>query len=323
MKNIALSAAILAVSATLSFADEVTLRGVSCFPIGSPPSVPFEKMVEDINTRGKGVIQINLLGGAPAIGSPFQVAERMALGGYDIAGCPESYFGNLVPEAPALRLHELPYAELRENGAISFFQERMNAKGAYYVGRHHSDGSFHLFLRETIDTPDLTGLNLRVSPNYTAFFKSLGATVQRSSMPEVYTLMENGTVDGFGWALRGISPSWYKVTGYRVDPGFYQAPLHTIANLERWNSLSQEARGLISETVLEAEARTEAGSAWTAESDTTMKVTMQENGMETITFEGDDAEAWVQAAVSAGWAEFLENNPDHGAKLKELFTGSK
>lgn len=323
MKHLALVAALLVVSATHSLASEVTLRGVSCFPIGSPPSVPFEKMVEDINARGKGIVQIDLLGGAPAIGSPFQIAERMALGAYDIAGCPESYFGNLVPEAPALRLHELPYAELRKNGAIDLFQERMNAKGAYYVGRHHNDGKFHLFLRDPIEAPDLTGLNLRVSPNYTAFFKSLGATVQRSSMPEVYTLMENGTVDGFGWALRGISPSWYKVTGYRVDPGFYQAPLHTIANLARWNALSDEARALITEIVLEAEARTEPDSSWTRDSDAAMKVTMQENGMDTVTFEGADAETWVDAAVSAAWAEFLENNPDQGEKFKQLFTGAE
>lgn len=308
-------------AATPVAASETVLRGVSCFPIGSPPSVPFEKMVEDVNAKGAGIVKIDLLGGAPAIGSPFQVAERMALGAYDIAACPESYFGSLVPEAPALRLHELPYSELRQNGAIDAFQERMNAKGAYYIGRHHSDGKFHLFLRDPIDAPDLSGLNLRVSPNYTAFFKSMGATVQRSSMPEVYTLMENGTVDGFGWALRGIAPSWYKVTGYRVDPGFYNAPLHTIANLNRWNSLSDDARDLITQIVLEAEARTEAGSDWTLSSDEAMKETMAENGMETLAFEGADAELWVNAANEAAWAEFLENNPETGPAMKALFTG--
>ncbi|MEM9435739.1 MAG: TRAP transporter substrate-binding protein DctP [Pseudomonadota bacterium] len=315
----------LAVAATLSatplLAEEVTLRGVSCFPIGSPPSVPFEKMVEEINARGEGVVQIELLGGAPAIGSPFQVADRMALGAYDIAGCPESYFGSLVPEAPALRLHELPYDELRANGAIDAFQERMNAKGAYYVGRHHSDGKFHLFLSEPIEAPDLSGLNLRVSPNYTAFFKSMGATVQRSSMPEVYTLMENGTVDGYGWALRGISPSWYKVTSYRVDPGFYNAPLHTIANLQRWNGMSDEARAVITDIVMEAEARTEAGSDWTEAADAKMVEVMEENGIATLAFEGEEADLWVAAAREAAWAEFLANNPDTGPGLQALFTG--
>ena len=55
---------------TPALSAEVTLRGASCFPIGSPPSRPFEALVKAVNKRGKGVVQIKLLGGAPAIGSP-------------------------------------------------------------------------------------------------------------------------------------------------------------------------------------------------------------------------------------------------------------
>ncbi len=50
-------------------ADEVTLKGASCFPIGSPPSKPFEAFVDDLNAQGKGVVQIKMIGGAPAIGT--------------------------------------------------------------------------------------------------------------------------------------------------------------------------------------------------------------------------------------------------------------
>ena len=50
-------------------AGEVTLSGASCFPIGSPPGKPFEAVVAELNARGKGVVQIDLKGGAPAIGS--------------------------------------------------------------------------------------------------------------------------------------------------------------------------------------------------------------------------------------------------------------
>ena len=319
MTACALALAFIGVTATTAAAQE-KLRGVSCFPIGAPPGVPFENLVADINERGKGVVEIDLLGGAPAIGSPFQVAERMALGAYDIAGCPEAFFGNLLPEAHALRLTERSYAELRENGGIDAFQELMKAKGAIFLGRHHDDGPFNLFLADSIDSPDLTGLNLRVSPVYTAFFKAQGATVQRSTMPEVYTLMENGTVDGFGWSFRGISPTWYKVTNYRVEPGFYRATIHTIANLARWNSLSQEARDVIMDAVMEYEVRMEPGSDYTNGLDAAMRTAQEENGFETITFEGADAEAWVASARDAAWTEFLENNPETGPKLKDLFT---
>ena len=42
------------------------------------------------------------------------------------------------------------------------------------MARYHDFGPFHLWLAKPIDKPDLTGLNLRVSPVYTAFFKALG-----------------------------------------------------------------------------------------------------------------------------------------------------
>ena len=63
-------------------AAEVMLTGASCFPIGSPPGKPFEAFVEEINARGKGVVQIDLKGGAPAIGSPFTLTQKMAKGAY-------------------------------------------------------------------------------------------------------------------------------------------------------------------------------------------------------------------------------------------------
>lgn len=315
-----ISIAAAAAVASQTAAEEAVLRGVSCFPIGSPPSLPFEAVVEEINKRGTGVVKIDLLGGAPAIGSPFQVAERMALGAFDIAGCPESFFGNLVPEADALRLQELPFAELRKNGAIDYLQELMKAKGAYFIGRHASDGQFHLFLSKPIDKPDLTGLNVRVSPAYTSFMKAMGATVQRSSMSEVYTLMENHSVDGYGWSLLGFSPSWYPVTKYRVDPGFYNASIHTIANLKKWESLSDEARAVISGVVLEAEAKVEIGSDYNVTATREMLKAQAEKGIETIKFEGADAEKWLSVAKDSAWSEFLEQNPEHGAKLKALFT---
>lgn len=305
-----------------AIAEEVVLRGVSCFPIGSPPSVPFEDVVKEINARGEGVVRIDLLGGAPAVGSPFQVVERMALGAYDIAGCPESFFGNLVPEAPVLRLQELPFAELRQNGAIDYFQELMKAKGAFYVGRHATDGGFHLYLSKPIDKPDLTDLNLRVSPAYSAFFEVMGATGQRAAMPEVYTLMENGTVDGYGFSLLGFSPSWYPVTKYRVDPGFYSASIHTVMNLRKREALSDEARAVIDEVVIETENRVEQGSEFVVEATKKMMADQAENGIETITFGGADAEKWLSTAKSAAWDEFLKNSPEHGSKLMELFTRS-
>jgi TRAP-type transport system periplasmic protein len=314
------AAAIMGFAALPAVSAEVTLNGASCFPVGSPVSKPWEAYIDEVNKRGKGVVQINLVGGAPAIGSPFTLTQKMSKGVYDIVGCTEAYFGNVLPEAPALRFAERSYAELRKNGGIAYMQKLLAEKNVYFIARHHDFGPFHLWLNKPIDKPDLTGLHLRVSPVYTAFFKSLGATVQTSNIAQVYTYMENGTVQGYGWPALGWLPSWIKVTKYRVDPGFYHSTLHTVANLAKWRSLSPEAQEILQRVGLEFEVRSEPESPellaalkkqdeWTAS-----------QGMQTITFTGADREKWLKAAVEAGWAEVIERSPEHGPKLRELFT---
>ena len=41
---------------------------------------------------------------------------------------------------------------------------------------------------------------------------------------EVYTALERGVVDGYGWPIGGIFDlNWHERTKFRVDPGFYDA----------------------------------------------------------------------------------------------------
>ncbi len=322
MKFHAVSLAIAAAIATIAVpanAAEVTLNGASCFPIGSPTSKPFEAVVEAINKQGKGVVQVKLIGGAPAIGSPFTLTQKMAAGAYDMVGCTEAYFGNIFPEGPALRLAEKPYAELRKNGAIAYVQKLLNAKGVYFLGRHHVSGKFHLWLNKEISEPNLKGLHLRVSPVYTAFFTSLGATVQQSDIASVYTYMENGTVQGFGWPLIDWVPSWAKVTKFRVDPGFYSGTLHTVMNLRTWNSLSPEAKKIVQAVVQDFENKSEPGSAeYNAKAQKQLDW-LAKQGVKTITFSGEKGKKWLDAAREAGWKEVFDRSPKHAAELKKLF----
>ena len=242
------AAALVAVAAmgasAVPASAETTLTAASCFPIGSPPSRSFEALVKEINAKGGDTVKIDLKGGAPAIGSPYTLTQKTARGAYDLVGCTEAYFGNVLPEAPVFRLANTTYAELRKNGAIDYMQGLLEAKNLHFIARHDDNGPFHLWLSKPIDQPDLTGLHMRVSPVYTPFFKALGATTQLSNIAQVYTYMENGTVQGFGWPAVGWVPGWIKVTKFRVDPGFYNATLHTVANLKAWKrDTRSRARG--------------------------------------------------------------------------------
>lgn len=308
-----------AVAGSAAPASAATLTAASCFPIGSPPSRSFEALVKEINAKSGDVVKIDLKGGAPAIGSPFTLTQKTARGAYDLVGCTEAYFGNVLPEAPVFRLSNMTYAELRKNGAIDYVQGLLGAKNLHFIARHDDNGPFHLWLSKPITKPDLTGFHLRVSPVYTPFFKALGATTQLSNIAQVYTYMENGTVQGFGWPAVGWVPAWIKVTKFRVDPGFYNATLHTIANLKAWKKTPEAARMAIAKIALQFEVNAEPSGAAFQARYKKQKDWMASKGMKTITFTGAEGAKWSKTANDTAWAQVLERSPKHGAKLRSLF----
>lgn len=299
---------------------EVTLTGASCFPIGSPVSKAFEKLVVDINKAGKGIVQIDLKGGAPAIGSPFTLVQKMSKGVYDVVGCTEGFFGNVFAEAAVLRFAEVPFSTLRKNGGLKMASDLMAKKGIHYVGRYTDFGPFHLYLTKKIDKPDLTGLNLRVVPIYTAFFKALGATVQTANPAQVYTFLENGTIQGYGWSSTALVPAWIPLTKYRVEPGFYASSLHMLVNNRKWKTLTDEQKAVINKVTLMAEAKSDPSSPKYKEMVDSYRSMLETKGMTMIRFSDEETKKWSALAKKAGWDELLERSPEHGPKLMKLFT---
>lgn len=319
-KTIAAVAALAAVSALPAGTAlaETQLQAASCFPQGSFFSKKFESLIDQVNEKGKGIVSINYVGGAPAIGSQLTVVQKVAQGVYDLNSCTGSYYQNTVPEADAWKMLEKTPAEIRANGGWDYMNKIHNAKNLEVLGRHHFGTKFHLYLGEKhkIDKPDLTGLHLRVAPIYTNFFKALGATTQDSNIAQIFTLMEAGTVDGYGWPVLGHRPGWETVTKYRVDPGFYDVDLTLLANKKTWDSLPQEARDLIGGIALKLEQDATVNDPLLAEKIAAKQVA---NGMEVIEFTGDDRTKWLDTARNAGWDGVNKLSAEHGPKLREFF----
>ncbi len=296
---------------------QTELLAASCFPQGSFFSRSFENVINKVNEQGGTEVRINYLGGAPAIGSPFTMVQKQAQGVYDLVNCTGAYYQNVVPESDAWKLLERPPSEIRANGGWALMEEIHAAKNLLPLGRIQYGMPFHLYLGKgkKIDTPDLTGLHLRVAPIYTNFFKALGATTQNSNLAQIYALMENGTVDGFGWPITGMRPGWEEVTATRVDPGFYDADLTVIANLRSWNALSADARRLITSVVLQVEEEA-AGIGTDAVASAVKK---QADQFAIVSLEGADRKKWLDTARDAGWQGVSETSPETGPKLRALF----
>ncbi len=309
--------AALAAASTAS-AQEVTLRAVSAFAEKTTASRGFELFIERVNREGKGILQINYIGGPKAM-PPFEVGNALKSGVVEVANATGAFYTNVMPEADSWKLTERPMSELRKNGGYDYmahlYAEKMNA---IFLARHVDGNPFHLYLNKPITAPDLTGLKLRITPVYRDFFQVLGATVVQTAPGEVYTALERGVVDGYGWPITGIFDlGWHEKTKYRVDPGFYSAEVSILVNKTKWDSLTDAQRDILRQAG--ARAEDDAAAYFAAENAKDIK-RQADAGIQVIKFEGAVAKTYLDKAYEAGWAGIIRQSPEHGPKLKAFFS---
>ena len=309
-------AACVATFATAVAAQETTLKVVSAFAENTEYVKKLEGMIRKVNAEGKGQLQLNFIGGPKAM-PPFEVGKAVQSGVIDIGLATGAFYTNIMPEADALKLTQINMQEQRKNGAYDLINRIWNEKaGMQYLGRVIDYTPFHLYLNKKIDKPDLTGLKIRVTPVYRDFFAAMGATVITTPPGEVYTALERGVVDGYGWPIQGIfDANWQEKTKYRVDPGFYSAEVSLVMNLAKWKSLTQSQRDLLMRQMIAAEAENE---SWKTLNDNDTKRQAQA-GIQVITFDPATSKQYVDKAYNVAWDAMIKVSPQYGQQMRMLF----
>jgi len=312
---IALAALLVAFAAE---AQQVTLRMVSSFPENAQYTRRLEAFIDKFNGDNAGSAQINFIGGPKAIPS-FETGNAVRTGVVDLALTTGAFYTNLMPEADALKLAQIPVAEQRRNGAFDYINQVWNRKAnMVYLARTVEGTPFHVYLNKKIDRPDLSGLKIRITPVYRDFFQALGAQVVQTAPGELYTALERGVVDGYGWPITGIFDfSWQEKTRYRVDPGFYNAEVSIVANLDTWKKLSPAQRTALERWALWIEGQN--ASFWAAEVERETRRQAQ-TGIQAIRLNDADAKRFLDTAYETGWAGIIKQSPEHGPKLRELLS---
>ncbi len=297
-------------------AQEVTLRLVSGFAENGIYVQRLLPWIAKVNAEGKGVLQINFIGGPRAI-PPFESGNAVKTGVVDMALSTGAFYTNVMPEADFLKLTQIPVAEQRKNGAFDAINRVWNEKGnMQYLARMVENQPFHIYLNKKIDKPDLTGLKIRITPVYRDFFQSLNASVVTTAPGEVYTALERGVVDGYGWPIGGIFDlNWQEKTKFRVDPGFYDAEVSLIMNLPKYRALTQQQRDFLQRQLLALEAENGFWNRYTAEE----VARQQKAGIETIRFDAAASKAFVDKAYQVGWDSAAKQSPEIAARFKPLF----
>ena len=315
MRRLAL-AAVLALQ-LVAAAQTTTLRIVSAFPENSFYVTRLQTWIEGLNAEGRGLLQLNFIGGPKAIPT-FEVGNAVRTGVVDMAMSTGAFYTNVFPESDALKLTQMPVAEQRQNGAFDYIQKVWAEKGnMVYLARIVEYQPFHVYLTKPIEKPSLAGLKIRITPVYRDFFTALGATVMQTAPGEVYTALERGVVDGYGWPIGGIFDSnWQNLTRYRVDPGFYDAEVSLIVNQDAWKKLGARQRDFLLTQARLLENRNDYWKIYgQQEAERQAKA-----GIKVIRFDGAQAKEFTDKAYESGWAGIIKNSPVHGPKMRQLFT---
>src|SRR4249919_1313184 len=290
--KLALAAALAAASAGV-YAQELTLRLVSAFPENQFYVKRTVEWIEKVNAEGKGVLQINFIGGPKAIPT-FEVGKSVQSGVVDIGFSTGAFYTNVMPEADILKLSETSAAEQRRNGGYELINkiwaEKANMR---YLAKTVEFTPFHLYVNKKIDRPDLTGLKIRITPVYREFFSSLGATVITTPPGEVYSALERNVVDGYGWPIGGIFDlNWQEKTKFRVDPGFYDAEVSVLVNADAFKKLSAPQKAYLEKQALALEAMNTVWKTYAAEE----TARQEKAGIQTIRFDAAGTKTYVDKA---------------------------
>ena len=305
----------LALAPALAHPQEVTLRMVSAFPENQFYVKRTIEWIEKVNKEGKGTLQINFIGGPKAIPT-FEVGKSVQSGVVDIGFTTGAFYTNVMPEADILKLAETSAAEQRRNGGYELINriwaEKANMR---YLAKVVEFTPFHIYLTKKIDKPDLTGLKIRITPVYREFFQSMNAQVMTTAPGEVYTALERGVIDGYGWPIHALFDlNWQEKTKYRVDPGFYNAEVGLVMNLDKYKGLPARAREYLERQALGYEQQND---FWKSYNQNEAK-RQAEAGIQAITFDAATSRAFVEKSKEIGWANAIKSSPQYGEQLKKV-----
>jgi TRAP-type C4-dicarboxylate transport system substrate-binding protein len=301
--------------ATAASAQEVTLRAVTSFAEGTQFSKNFERFIQKVNADGKGTLQINYIGGPRAM-PPFEVGNAVRTKVIDIANVTGAFYTNLMPEADALKLIGKPADAQRKDGTFAFIEQlHVQKLNAHYLARQFHNVPFHIYMNKKIDKLDFTGLKIRVTPVYKDVVEALGGTAVTTAPGEVYTALERGVVDGYGWPVTGIFDlGWEKVTKFRLEPAFYSVEVGVLVNMDVWKGLTDPQKKVLNDAALWLEGLDRENEALIkAERD---KQTAA--GIQPIDLGPAASKEFLAKANEVGWASVIKRSPENGAKLRQL-----
>ncbi len=310
------AAAVLAGASLPVMGQEVRLRAASFIPPNQSFGIPFKRWADEVNKRGKGIMQIDVVG--PEAVPTAEQPNAVKTGVIDLHSGPPTFYRGTLIEGEVMSLSEISIAEMKSNGSWEYLNKLHGDKMNVTLLTGFGDGvNFHIYTSRSAGNDKqkpFDGFVLRTAPIYKAFFESIGAKTVMIVPGEVFTALERNMVQGYGWPLWGVKDmGWLKHTKFRYDPGFFNVSVNIMMNLDRWKKLDARQQKFLAEmsTWMDQE-----WPKWRAEAAGLEEKIHKEAGIQVVNL-GSDLR---KRAHDAFWGELQTASPQHVAHLKKLVT---
>jgi TRAP-type C4-dicarboxylate transport system substrate-binding protein len=311
----ALAAALMGCAATFCLAggaraEETTLIFATDGPTGTHVAVRmFHPWADHINEVGKGVLHLDVRDGMSIV-NPTNFYDRVQ---NDVVQIAWGSLGNLTGTFPHAEFSMLPFqAEKSADASVAFW--RLYKSGALdpdfkdvvpLMMTVYPQADVHLAKPpKSIDT--LQGLRLMVVAKVSAqSIAVLGGSPNSLPLPDLYTGLQHGTIDGAVIAWTAFQP--YKlaeVTSYHYEMRLGASTGMVFMTKKRYDALPAAARKILDDNSGERASRT-LGLAWDEVADEARKGAESDPKQQVVYPSPEALAKWQQitAPVSADWVK--------------------
>jgi tripartite ATP-independent transporter DctP family solute receptor len=228
---------------------------------GSVQDAYAQKFKELIEKKSAGDVTVTVYPYG-ALGTSAELTELVASGVLQFANASPGHLGTLVPE---IQVFSIPYL-LSENNEVNKkvltesetiygkLSETLEEKGLKLLTMYPEGDMVWTTNREIRKPEDFNNFKMRVmvSPMLTAAYQAFGANPTPLPYSEVYGGLQLKMLDGQVNPIFAIEEmKFYEVTDYMIFAGQQQFTTTVVTNSDWYNSLPEERKQLIQETMSE------------------------------------------------------------------------
>jgi TRAP-type mannitol/chloroaromatic compound transport system substrate-binding protein len=210
------------------------------------------KWIERVKERSEGRIEPSWVG--PEAVPVMAQLKPLSEGLFDVLYTHPTYHMGEISVANGQDAFQGSARERRIFGFLEFFDKGYKQVNLKVLGLSNGDVGFHFMLKKPLDSADFSGFKIRSTALYDPTIEALGGSTVQSRPADVYTMLERGVVDGACWPTIGaLDYKWYEVTKFLVRPAFGNITEMLFINLDKWNSLPEDVKKLLTEVTMEVE----------------------------------------------------------------------